>query len=263
MDLGHIRRAARRSLRESPASPWFITFLFILCLQTVNVIFDLSDYAATRNLGSGLSAIGQQNTVNTVFVLLSYVVLFATSVWSANYQNFALNLSRGKETSFADLTAPFRIVGTVLVLNLMISIFTALWSFLLVIPGIIAAYRYRFAFLILFDNETMTAREALNASKRMTVGYKSDLFRLDLSFIWYYVLLALPSIASSLALQGYFTIPDRLAVPIYLAETLYLSVIQILFMPYVATATAHLYNQVLAEQQGPAPEQDPRLSGEF
>ena len=77
------------------------------------------------------------------------------------------------------------------------------------------------------------------------------------------MLLALPSIASSLALQGYFTIPDRLAVPIYLAETLYLSVIQILFMPYVATATAHLYNQVLAEQQGPAPEQDPRLSGEF
>ena len=125
MDLGHIRRAARRSLRESPASPWFTTFLFILCLQAVNVIFDLSDYAATRNLGSGLSAIGQQNTVNTVFVLLSYVVLFATSVWSANYQNFALNLSRGKETSFADLTAPFRIVGTVLVLNLMISIFTA------------------------------------------------------------------------------------------------------------------------------------------
>lgn len=203
MDLGHIRRAARRSLRESPASPWFTTFLFILCLQTVNVIFDLSDYAATRNLGSGLSAIGQQNTVNTVFVLLSYVVLFATSVWSANYQNFALNLSRGKETSFADLTAPFRIVGTVLVLNLMISIFTALWSFLLVIPGIIAAYRYRFAVYNLCENPEMGVMDAINMSKAQTAGFKWQLFVLDLSFLGWQILCGLTLGILSIWIQPY------------------------------------------------------------
>lgn len=247
IDRKHLKQEMKELLRSAQVSPRGMTCLYLALVLVLNLADSFM----------GLMNPGLLGTFISILTGLMSMVL------ASGFVMYCMAIRRGERAEYLTLFDGFSFVGKVILLNIVIYLFTFFWSLLFVIPGIIAAYRYRFAFLILFDNETMTAREALNASKRMTVGYKSDLFRLDLSFIWYYVLLALPSIASSLALQGYFTIPDRLAVPIYLAETLYLSVIQILFMPYVATATAHLYNQVLAEQQGPAPEQDPRLSGEF
>ena len=61
---------------------------------------------------------------------------------------------------------------------------------LLVIPGIIASYRYSQAFYLLADNDDMTALEALRASKEMMKGYKWKLFVLSLSFIGWILLAA-------------------------------------------------------------------------
>lgn len=44
---------------------------------------------------------------------------------------------------------------------------------------------------ILADNPGMTAREALNESKRITKGHKLELFILELSFIGWYLLIPL------------------------------------------------------------------------
>ena len=58
-----------------------------------------------------------------------------------------------------------------------------LWSLLLFFPGFIAAYRYRYAHYILATTEDITAGEAIEKSKELTYGNKSQLFVLDLSFI--------------------------------------------------------------------------------
>lgn len=71
---------------------------------------------------------------------------------------------------------------------LLIGIFIFLWSLLLIIPGIIAAYRYSMAFYILNDNPKMGAMDALRESKKMMVGYKGKLFFLSLSFIGWTIL---------------------------------------------------------------------------
>lgn len=270
LDRVSIKSEAKDIVKNASVSAYLFTLLFLALSW---LLAGMSDYVSLNEetvyniyyaTGVDLSFLVLHRAFPALLVTFITILAALLGVLlEIGYILYHLGIRRGREMPYLTLFDGFSFAGKVILLYIVQYIFIFLWSLLFIVPGIIAAYRYRFAFLILFDNETMTAREALNASKRMTVGYKSDLFRLDLSFIWYYVLLALPSIASSLALQGYFTIPDRLAVPIYLAETLYLSVIQILFMPYVATATAHLYNQVLAEQQGPAPEQDPRLSGEF
>ena len=55
-------------------------------------------------------------------------------------------------------------------------------------PGIIAAYRYRFALYNLCENPEMGVMEALNMSKAQTLGFKGQLFVLDLSFIGWYLL---------------------------------------------------------------------------
>ena len=61
--------------------------------------------------------------------------------------------------------------------------FTALWSLLLIIPGIIKFYAYSMTPYILIDNPELSANQAINLSRDMMKGHKFDLFYLQLSFI--------------------------------------------------------------------------------
>ena len=73
--------------------------------------------------------------------------------------------------------------GKTLGLYLLMSLYIFLWTLLLIVPGIIAAYSYRIAFYLMIDNPEIGVSEALKQSKEMMYGYKSKLFCLDLSFI--------------------------------------------------------------------------------
>ena len=75
-----------------------------------------------------------------------------------------------------------------LVASLLMCIFVFLWSLLLIIPGIIAALSYSMTYYILADNPDVTASEAINMSKRMMFGHKTELFWLYLSFIGWAIL---------------------------------------------------------------------------
>lgn len=78
--------------------------------------------------------------------------------------------------------------GKDFLLGLMIAIFTTLWSFLFVIPGIVKSYAYSMAYYISLDHPEWGWQECINESKRITQGHKGELFVLDLSFIgWYLV----------------------------------------------------------------------------
>ena len=59
----------------------------------------------------------------------------------------------------------------------------ALWSILLIIPGIVKMYSYSMAFFIKADHPSYDWRECLDASSQLTYGHKWELFILDLSFI--------------------------------------------------------------------------------
>jgi len=78
-----------------------------------------------------------------------------------------------------------------LLLGLMTSLFTALWSLLFVIPGIVKAYSYSMAPYIMQDSYGKDWEECLNESKEMMEGYKWQAFCLDMSFIGWYLLGAL------------------------------------------------------------------------
>ncbi|HJB25486.1 MAG TPA: DUF975 family protein [Firmicutes bacterium] len=62
------------------------------------------------------------------------------------------------------------------------ALFVWLWSLLFVIPGIVKSYQYRMVPYLLAENPDMDWRRALEVSRAMTMGYKWDLFILDLSF---------------------------------------------------------------------------------
>lgn len=63
------------------------------------------------------------------------------------------------------------------------TLITILWFFVLIIPGVIAAYRYQFVPYILEDYPDLMPAEVLALSDEMTRGHKWDLFVFDLSYI--------------------------------------------------------------------------------
>ena len=57
-----------------------------------------------------------------------------------------------------------------------------LWSFLLVVPGIIKFYQYRMVSFLVSDNPELGGSRAREISRQLTDGQKGALFLLDLSF---------------------------------------------------------------------------------
>lgn len=78
--------------------------------------------------------------------------------------------------------------SNIVLVEFVTALFIALWSLLLIIPGIIKIYEYRMVDYILCEDPNLDYREAQARSKAMMMGNKMDAFIYDLSFIGWYLL---------------------------------------------------------------------------
>lgn len=85
--------------------------------------------------------------------------------------------------------------GPELINFVLVSIFTFLWTWLLIIPGIIKAYSYSMTPYIVKDmvasDKQVGATDGINASKELMKGHKMALFIFDLSFLGWNILTAI------------------------------------------------------------------------
>ena len=79
---------------------------------------------------------------------------------------FSLNIVRNKEIKVEQMFDGFKNFITAFLAYLMMCVFIFLWTLLLIVPGIIAALAYSMTFFIMADNPTISAVDALSASKR-------------------------------------------------------------------------------------------------
>ena len=126
--------------------------------------------------------------------LIDVLLHLALSIVGAGFTLFALNAVRGAGPVLGNLLDGFGMMPRLLFLLIFEGVFVFLWSLLLIIPGIIAAYRYRFAVYIMLDHPDCGALDCIRRSKEMTDGYKGQLFMLDLSFILWILASAIPGI---------------------------------------------------------------------
>ena len=80
--------------------------------------------------------------------------------------------------------------GTYFKVGVVTEIFTVLWTLLFIIPGIIKGLEWFFVHQIIHDNPNLDGKQARDLSKRMTDGFKGELFVMELSFILWYLLVA-------------------------------------------------------------------------
>lgn len=114
---------------------------------------------------------------------LNFVHFILGGTVALGYCKFLLKLHDDKPADVKDLFSEFDRFGDGFVLNLLTMLYTFLWGLLLVIPGIVAAYKYAMAPFIILENPGMKPKDAITKSKELMDGHKLELFFLDLSFI--------------------------------------------------------------------------------
>ena len=116
---------------------------------------------------------------------------------------------------------------------------------------IIAVYRYSFAIWNLCQNPELGVMEALNRSKRQTIGYKGQLFGLHLSFIgWYLIVFVIVGVYEGVILA---LMPDSfLGIMLgSLILTVLTGVVDIYLTPYFSLSECGFYLRATAPEEPP------------
>ena len=120
--------------------------------------------------------------VAAIPTLGGFVSIFIEGPFSLGGAVFFLTLVRNGDNKIGMLFAGFKNFATAVVAHVLISLFTFLWTLLLVVPGIIAALSYSQTFYIIAEDRTTRPLEAIRKSRRMMQGAKWKLFCLGLRF---------------------------------------------------------------------------------
>lgn len=135
--------------------------------------------------------------------LPSLAAFLIGGVLQLGYARFLLKQHDGKALDFSDLFSQFDRFGTGFAQNFLRTLYTFLWSLLLIVPGIIAALSYAMTPFILEEHPELTASEAIARSKALMDGHKMDLFILHLTFLGWDILCALTANIGNLFLNPY------------------------------------------------------------
>lgn len=176
----------------------------------------LQDIADTLNQGLRIGNF----TFNFRAGIFGFVTFILGGTVKLGYVQFLLKQHDGKDPEFRDLFSQFDRFGAGFAQQFLRNLYVALWSLLFVIPGIIKSLSYSMTPFIMADHPELSASEAIERSKELMDGHKTDLFILDLTFIGWYILCGLT------ANLGF-----------------------ILLNPYENAAHAAFYRQILADTQ--------------
>ena len=116
------------------------------------------------------------------------VMLLVGGAFVLGITTFSLAIARKEKTNLEMFFSGFNYFVKALVLFLLTILFVLLWTLLLIIPGIIAAFSYSLVFFIMSDDPNIGAMEAIDKSKKMMYGYKWKFFCLGLRFIFWILL---------------------------------------------------------------------------
>ncbi len=189
-----LKAEAKAITKGAAVSAYVFTLIYLVISYVLTGISELVSGSTAAELSYYLDMeipIPSLGLPPLMVTFISILISLISVVLSAGYLLYNMGVRKGKTMPYATLFDGFTFVGKIILLQIMVFIFTFLWSLLLFIPGIIAAYRYRFALYNLCENPQLSPSEALNMSKAQTRGYKWQLFVLDLSFLGWSLLCAL------------------------------------------------------------------------
>lgn len=137
-------------------------------------------FVITLIIGAIAFVAGLLSAIPVVGLLATIII---TPALSLSIVIVYINLVKGIKPEIKDAFAGFKDFWTAFKTTFLVGLFTALWSLLFYIPGIIKGISYSMSMFIVAENPGISSREAIRRSKEMMHGHKMEYFVLGLSFI--------------------------------------------------------------------------------
>ncbi len=174
MDFALFKMKAREKL--SGNWPTLVVITIIVLIATSSDAGNTTTYVR-----EGVSINVKRNYAPFISLIFGGPVLLGAA-------NVYLDLIKNNQVRIERFFDGFKRFGDAFILNILTTLFIILWSLLLIVPGIIAAIRYSMAYLIMSENPDVGPMEAINRSKILMAGHKSEFFSFVISFIgWFFL----------------------------------------------------------------------------
>ena len=252
------RALARASLRGK----WKMAVLTGVAASALgaSIVNSTSDITSRVNQNSDMtpgdyavlfSQPGVGGLLKALVILIVVWAVFKLIVGGAarlGYARFNLNLVDGADASAADLLSQKSRMWEGFCMKFLQGLYVALWSLLLVIPGIVKSYSYAMTPYIMAEHPALTANEAITESRRVMDGNKWRLFCLDFSFLGWELLCSLPLLVGLSIVLAVFANAEALCVVLLILLAVPLSAGYFFLHPYEEAAWAVFYRDITAAQ---------------
>lgn len=189
MNRQELKFDAKNKMREAAVNPYVVTLILGVILMVLSgVQFILDFWGNIIGTGSSVNT-GEASTYIVSSLVFFVIYLVISTILQFGYSSYCLKVAnRDGSMSYGDLFSSVRYLLKAIGLTLMISVFVLLWCILLIIPGIIAAYRYSQAIFIMVEDPNKGIMQCIRESKEMMAGHKMEYFILELSFFFWMLL---------------------------------------------------------------------------
>lgn len=217
-----MKRGAKDAIRQTKPSPIWVTLALTLVLTLLSVLTLVitGEWAAYMEMFQaaleGVTLYVEPTGTTSVWGWLLSMALQVMSIeLNMGFVLYAMRVSRLEKPGFGDIFDSFGMFFRVIWMDILPSLLLGLWSLLYVIPAsalavlvggywplavclpllipmVRASYGYRQATYLMFDHPEMTCMQCIRTSRDMMDGHKWELFKLDLSFIGWYLLSVIP-----------------------------------------------------------------------
>ena len=166
---------------------------------------------------------------------------------SAGATLYFLKVARGENAKYQDLYHMFGDIKTIwksIAITFLVYVGTVFFLILLIVPGIIFAYMFSMSIAVFADNTDIGIIEAMKESARIMKSEKWNLFKLQITFIGWWILVFAVAIAIGITL---FFVSKLLVAP----ATLIAMVIGMTWLlPFYFTANFGFYNHIKDKGRG-------------
>ncbi|MEE9369486.1 MAG: DUF975 family protein [Pontiella sp.] len=187
---GGTNKELMAEARMALSGSWGMSVVGYVLYTALILSFSVFVFAASAFVGvvSGLNGGDAETAGSAISGVAQIFEFFISGALVVGFRSFFLGIAQEGEARLELLFTGFQRLWKSFGIYFFYTVFILLWTMLLIIPGIIAAFRYAMVFFIIADDEDCGAFEALGRSKDMMAGNKWKFFCLQWRFLWWILL---------------------------------------------------------------------------
>ncbi len=226
------RYELRLSARETLNGHWGMMILAVIVYEAIAIVAQtpasigrgLTQISSLTGMGEGMELGLLVAAIPLSFIGIAIAVFLGWPL-AYGFEQMPLRFDRNRNIDIISaIFLGFKDYWRSILLSLLSAIYVILWTFLLIVPGIIKACAYSMSTYLALDHPDWDAERCIHESRMMMRGHKWQLFVLDLSFIGWTLLCILT-----------------------------LGIGFLWLIPYINQTHVKFYNELVADQQPAAP----------